>query len=136
MEAQKQFLGRGWAWPVRLDPATALVATAEADDDVQQSILIILGTSPGERVMRPEFGCGIADMVFEVIDNATVNRIAALVRDALVRFEARIEVLDVTVDPWRAAEGRLDISIHWRMRATNQVGNLVYPFYFREGGPL
>lgn len=136
MEAQKQFLGRGWVWPVRLDPATALVATAEADDDVQQSILIILGTSPGERVMRPEFGCGIADMVFEVIDNATVNRIAALVRDALVRFEARIEVLDVTVDPWRAAEGRLDISIHWRMRATNQVGNLVYPFYFREGGPL
>ncbi len=136
MEAQKQFLGRGWASPVRLDPATALVATAEADDDVQQSILIILGTSPGERVMRPEFGCGIADMVFEVIDNATVNRIAALVRDALVRFEARIDVLDVTVDPWRAAEGRLDISIHWRMRATNQVGNLVYPFYFREGGPL
>ncbi len=135
MEAQKQFLGRGWASPVRLDPATALVATAEADDDVQQSILIILGTSPGERVMRPEFGCGIADMVFEVIDNATVNRIAQLVRDALVRFEARIDVLDVTVDPWRAAEGRLDISIHWRMRATNQVGNLVYPFYFREGGP-
>lgn len=136
MEAQKQFLGHGWAWPVRLDPATALLATAEAEADVEQSILIILGTSPGERVMRPDFGCGIADMVFEVIDNATLSRMASMVRDALVRFEARIEVLDVTVDPYHAANGRLDISVHWRMRATNQVGNLVYPFYFREGGPL
>jgi uncharacterized protein len=136
MEAQKQFLGRGWASPVRLDPATALVATSEADDNVQQSILIILGTSPGERVMRPDFGCGIADMVFEVIDNATISRIATLVREALVRHEARIEVLEVNVDPYRAADGRLDISVHWCMRATNQVGNLVYPFYFREGGPL
>ncbi len=136
MEAQKQFLGNGWAWPVQLDPATALVATASAEEDVQQSILIILSTSPGERVMRPDFGCGIQEMVFEVIDNATISRIAELVRVALVRFEARIEVLEVSVDPYRAADGRLDISVHWRLRATNQTGNLVYPFYFREGGAL
>lgn len=136
METQKQFLGQGWAWPVQLDPTTALVATATAEDDVQQSILIILGTSPGERVMRPDFGCGIQEMVFAVIDNASLTRIANLVREALVRYEARIEVQEVTVDPYRAADGRLDISIYWRMRATNQVGNLVYPFYFREGGPV
>jgi hypothetical protein len=132
----KQFLGRGWAFPVQLDPATGAVATAEAEADIQQSIRIILGTVPGERVMQPDFGCGIHSMVFEVVDAATMTRIASMVRAELTRYEARIELTEVSVDPYQATHGRLDVLVAYRIRRTNQLGNLVYPFYFREGGAL
>lgn len=134
MENKKEFLGRGWAIPVRMDPQSGSVATAEFEDDVRQAIRIILGTAPGERVMRPDFGCGIYDMAFEVIDSATLTRITNLVTDALTRYEPRIELTNVNADPYRASEGRLEVSVEYRVRRTNQVGNLVYPFYFREGG--
>lgn len=135
MENKKEFLGRGWAFPVRLDPRSGSVATAEFEDDVRQAIRIILGTAPGERVMRPDFGCGIYEMVFEIVDSATLTRITNLVTDALTRYEARIELISVRVDPLYASEGRLEVNVEYRVRRTNQVGNLVYPFYFREGGP-
>ena len=134
MREHKDFLGRGWAYPVRLDPVSGAVAAAEAERDVQQSLRIILGTVPGERVMQPDFGCGIHEMVFCVIDAGAMTRIAAMVRMQLTRYEARIELTDVSVDPLRAAEGRLDVLVAYRIRSTNQQGNLVYPFYFREGG--
>ena len=134
MDQQKAWLGRGWAYPVRIDPAAGGIAAAEYETDIRQSIIIILGTSRGERVMRPDFGCGIHDLVFEVVDVATLTRIQSAVRESLVKYEARIELLDVRVDPLNAAEGELLIEIEYRVRQTNQVGNLVYPFYFREGG--
>jgi phage baseplate assembly protein W len=134
MENKKEFLGRGWAFPVQLDPQFGSVATAEFEDDVRQAIRIILGTAPGERVMRPDFGCGIYDLVFEVIDTTTMTRITNVVTDALTRYEPRIELTDVSVDPLWASEGRLEVNVEYRIRRTNQVGNLVYPFYFREGG--
>ena len=131
---RKEWLGRGWAYPVRIDPATGGVAVSEYEADIRQSIVIILGTAPGERVMRPDFGCGIHELVFEVMDVATLTRVETAVRDAMIRYEARIEVLSVNVDPLGAAEGRLTIELEYRVRRTNQLGNLVYPFYFREGG--
>lgn len=134
MDEQKDWLGRGWAFPVRIDPATGGVALAEYEADIRQAILIILETAPGERVMRPDFGCGIHDLVFEVVDVATLTRVESAVRDALIRYEARIEVLGVRADPLRAADGELRIELEYRVRRTNQIGNLVYPFYFREGG--
>lgn len=134
MQKKKEFLGRGWAFPVGLDPRTGAVATAEFEDDVQQSIRIILGTAPGERVMRPDFGCGIYDLAFEAIDSGTVTRITSAVTDALTHYEPRIELIDVSVDTLRAAEGLLEVNIKYRIRSNNQSGNLVYPFYFREGG--
>ena len=134
MDNRKEFLGRGWAYPVQLDALQGKVALAEYEDDVQQAIYIILGTAPGERVMRADFGCGIYDMVFEVIDSASITRIQNLVTEALVAYEPRIELQGVMVDPYRAAEGRLEIGVAYRIRRTNQSGNLVYPFYFREGG--
>jgi len=134
MDNKKEFLGRGWAFPVALDPLAGSVAAAEFEDDVRQAIRIILGTAPGERVMRPDFGCGIYDLVFEVIDAATVTRITNVVADALTRYEPRVELIGVKVDPYRAAEGVLEVGVEYRVRRTNQVGNLVYPFYFREGG--
>jgi phage baseplate assembly protein W len=134
MDERKDFLGRGWAMPVALDPRTGLVAFAEYEDDIRQSILIILETAPGERVMRPNFGCGIHDLVFTSLDSTTLQRIRSEVEEALRRYEARIEVIGVTVDEAATSEGKLLVEVEYRVRKTNQVGNLVFPFYFREGG--
>ena len=134
IEERKDFLGRGWAMPVALDPRTGLVETVAYEDDIRQSILIILETAPGERVMRPNFGCGIHELVFAALDSTTLQRIRSTVEEALRRCEARIEVLGVNVDEAATIEGKLLIEIEYRVRKTNQLGNLVFPFYFREGG--
>ena len=132
---RKDFLGRGWAMPVALDVRTGLVATAEHEEDIRQAILIIIETAPGERVMRPDFGCGIHELVYAAMDSNTVQRVRSVVEDALRRFEPRIDVLGVGVDTLAAAtDGRLMVEIEYRVRKTNQVGNLVFPFYMREGG--
>jgi phage baseplate assembly protein W len=135
LDAQrKDFLGRGWAMPVALDPRTGLVASVAYEEDIKQSIRIILETSPGDRVMRPNFGCGIHDLVFAALDSTAIQRIRSIVDEALRRCEARIEVLAIDVDEDAADDGTLSVRIDYRVRKTNQVGNLVFPFYFREGG--
>ena len=134
MDEHKDFLGRGWAMPVALDPRTGLVAAAEYEEDIRQSIRIILETAPGERVMRPNFGCGIHELVFAAVDTTTLQRIRSTVEEALRRCEARIDVLNVIVDEDATSEGKLEIELEYRVRKTNQIGNLVFPFYFREGG--
>jgi len=134
MDERKDFLGRGWAMPVDVDPFTGLIAAAEYEEDIRQSIRIIIETAPGERVMRPNFGCGIHDLVFEAVDTTTIQRIRSEVEEALRRYEARIDVLEVNVDEDATAEGKLLIELEYRVRRTNQLGNLVFPFYYREGG--
>ncbi|NHZ64613.1 baseplate protein [Massilia sp. CCM 8694] len=134
MDERKDFLGRGWAMPVALDPRTGQLAVAEYEDDIRQAILIILETAPGERLMRPDVGCGIHELVFEVIDSTLLQRVRSVVSEALREFEPRIEVLDVAADADGAATGLLKVEIEYRVRKTNQTGNLVFPFYFREGG--
>jgi uncharacterized protein len=134
MDEQKAWLGRGWALPVGIDPATGGIAFAEYEADIRQSILIILHTAKGERLMRPDFGCGIHDLVFEVVDVAMLTRVEAEVTEALRRYEARIDVMRVRADPRATAEGKLLVELEYRVRRTNQIGNLVFPFYFREGG--
>jgi len=131
---RKDFLGRGWSMPVELDPRTGLVATVAYEEDIRQSILIILETAPGERVMRPNFGCGIHELAFAAVDSTVIQRIKSVVEEAMRRCEARVEVLGVTVDEAATAQGTLLIELEYRVRKTNQVGNLVFPFYFREGG--
>jgi phage baseplate assembly protein W len=84
-------------------------------------------------VMRPDFGCGIYDLAFAVIDTATLTRVESEVRTSIQKYEARVELIDVIVDPSRAADGLLNIEVQYRVRRTNQVDNLVYPFYFAEG---
>jgi hypothetical protein len=134
MDERKDFLGRGWAMPVELDARTGLVASVAYEEDIRQSIRIILETAPGERVMRPNFGCGIHELVFSAVDSTAVQRIKSVVEEALRRCEARIDVLGVTVDEAATAEGMLLVELEYRVRKTNQIGNLVFPFYFREGG--
>lgn len=134
MDERKAFLGRGWAMPVDVDPYTGLIAMVEYEEDIRQSILIILETAKGERTMRPNFGCGIHDLVFEAIDTTALTRIKSEVEEALRRFEARIDVLDIVVDEDATAQGELLVQLEYRVRRTNQIGNLVFPFYYREGG--
>jgi hypothetical protein len=119
--------------PFHIDGRERTATTSEADH-IRDMIELILFTAPGERVMRPDFGCGIHDLVFEALDSATLHRVRALVNDALVRYEPRIDVISVSVDPAAAVDGQLLIELEYRVRRTNQVGNLVFPFYFREGG--
>lgn len=121
------FLGKGWQFPVAVDGRGELEA-AEYEESVRQSIWLILGTAKGERVMRPDFGCGIYDMVFEVNSSTAAAGAVEEVRDALLSFEPRIDVLDVEVEPGGDGEV-LYISINYQVRATNTVFNLVYPFY-------
>jgi phage baseplate assembly protein W len=121
-------IGSGVAFPLRVDARGGL-ALVRHDEDIQEAIGIILGTAPGERPMRPEFGCGIHDYVFETIDAYTLGRLDYEVRMALDRWEPRIEVLDVEFDIDRADLGELRIDVSYRLRATNDVRNLVYPFY-------
>jgi phage baseplate assembly protein W len=131
---RKAFLGRGWAMPVALDPRTGLVASVAYEQDIRESILIILETAPGERVMRPNFGCGIHELVFAAVDSTLLQRVRSTVEEALRRCEARIDVLAVNVDEAATLEGKLLVEIEYRVRKTNQLDNLVFPFYFREGG--
>lgn len=131
---RKDFLGRGWAMPVQLDQRTGQVASVAYEEDIRQSMMIILETAPGERVMRPNFGCGIHELVFTAVDSTAIQLIRSTVEEALVRCEARIDVLSVTVDEAATTEGKLLVEIEYRVRKTNQTGNLVFPFFFREGG--
>lgn len=124
----RDIIGRGVAFPLRVDSGGA-VALVDDDEDVQEAIELILGTSPGERPMRPQFGCAVHDYVFETIDAYTVGRLERAVRIALDRWEPRIEVLAIDIDLSQAARGELPIEITYRLRATNDVRNLVYPFY-------
>jgi uncharacterized protein len=121
-------IGSGIAFPLRVDRRGRL-ALVRDDEDVHEAIQVILGTAPGERPMRPEFGCGIHDCVFETIDAALVGRLEREVRGALVRWEPRIDVLDVAVDFSQAEAGAVLIEIRYLLRATNSIRNLVYPFY-------
>ena len=120
------FLGRGWAFPVCPGPSGD-VPTAQDDEKIRQAIWIILATAPGERVMRPDFGCGIHRFVFAVNDAATIGNAVQEVKTALIRWEPRIDLLDVAAHSRSGAE--LLINIRYRVRTSNNLFNLVYPFY-------
>ena len=128
------FLGRGWSRPLRTTPTGEAVLVAE-DEDIRQAILIILGTNRGERVMRPDFGAGLDSFVFEPVNLATITRIRNRVTESLITWEARIDVIEVRVTPNGAESNRLDIDLDYRVRSSNALHNLVYPFYLDEGTP-
>ena len=126
----KAFLGERWGLPVSIDEA-GIINSASHEESVRQSIWIILSTAKGERMVRPGFGCGIHDLVFESVTATTKGRVAQAVREALLRFERRIDVLSVQVEPDQGGTVLL-ISINYQVRSTNNVFNLVYPFYLER----
>jgi phage baseplate assembly protein W len=126
----KSFLGVGWNFPVAVDGGQAKMVSYE--DDVRQAILVILLTGHGERLMRPSFGAGLNQFLFEPINPTTMASLQRQVEDALIDWEPRIDVMSVVVTA-SDRPGTLLIDITYRIRATNSVGNLVYPFYIGEG---
>lgn len=130
----KAILGVGWAFPVS-PTANGEAELAAYEEDVREAIEIILGTNPGERVMRPDFGAGLQALVFEPIGATTAALARHRVEEALVRWEPRIDVLEVRVRADVAPSNRLLVEIDYRVRTTNTFYNLVYPFYLFEGEP-
>jgi phage baseplate assembly protein W len=123
-----EFIGKGWAFPVRTD-ATGGIALVSRERELQESICLILGTAYGERPMRPEFGCGVHDFVFAPADATTAGRISYEVKVSLTRWEPRVEIVDVVVTLDEAQPGTMLIDIRYLERETNDVRNLVFPFY-------
>ena len=124
----EQFIGRGWNFPLSTD-ATGSIALVGDDRDLQQAMRLILGTAPGERPMRPEFGCGIHNYVFAPADATTAGRLASEVRRSLTRWEPRIDVkaVDVSVDEYDRSV--LYIDIQYVKKGSYDPRNLVFPFY-------
>lgn len=129
-----EFIGTGWSFPIT-SAASGPAALVSGEEKIRQSIWLILGTAPGERVMRPEFGCGIHDLVFAANTPTLHGLVDLRVREALVRWEPRIDVLDVGVDVPEERRNYLAIRIAYRVRANNSFHNLVYPFFLTEGPP-
>jgi phage baseplate assembly protein W len=129
----KSFLGRGWKFPVRIDTTTGRVAMSEMEQDIKESIWILLSTAPGERLMRPEFGCGIHDLVFSSMSTVTMGLFESRVREAINRWEARVDITKLEVFTKEPDKGKLEINLSCRIRDTNSQFNLVFPFYLTEG---
>lgn len=124
----QEFLGVGWQFPIQTDEK-GKIAMARYEESIRQAIWMILGTAKGERVMRPDFGCGIHDLVFAVNGAGTAGRVAGEVRRALIQWEPRIDLENVTATSGDSRSNQLLIDIEYRVRATNNRFNLVYPFY-------
>jgi hypothetical protein len=129
--ANEDFLGQGWRFPFEFG-AGGLKSSSGADS-IRESILTLLRTSPGERVMRPTFGCGVNELLFSENNRTTATQVALKVEIALKRFEPRITVDRVAVEPDADEESRMNINIDYTIRAANRRENLVYPFYLQNG---
>lgn len=123
-----EFVGRGWGFPMRTDTAGG-IALVSREREIEEAIRLILATSYGERPMRPEFGCGIHEYVFASADATTAGRMAYEVRTSLLRWEPRVDVVDVRVTFDRADPATLYIDIRYAIKGTNDPRNLVFPFY-------
>ena len=128
----RAYLGVGWKFPLQVTPG-GRIAQAKYEQRIEESIYLILSTARGERVMLPEFGCGIHDLVFAPNNAGTIAMVVQTVRQALVAYEPRIDVLDIAADTAPEQLNLLLIRINYQIRANNVLGNLVYPFYISEG---
>jgi uncharacterized protein len=121
-------IGSGLSFPLHADQRGVL-ALAHGVTDIEQAIRLILGTAPGERPMRPEFGCAVHDFIFDNIDAELIGHVEAAIHSALARWEPRIEVTSLTFDLTESESGALLVTITYRVLATSRLYNLVYPFY-------
>jgi phage baseplate assembly protein W len=136
MSDPSDFIGRGIAFPMRVDQSGS-IATSSGASDIDSSIRMILTTAPGERLMRPAFGCKIWELLFEPINANTLGLMSEAVKEAIGRWEPRVTLEDVRLDPSGQHAGEVLIEIDYLIRTTNDRRNLVYPFYVipREDEP-
>ena len=137
-DIDKAFLGIGWSFPPEFHKrADALgVKMVAEEEDIGESLQILLSTNPGERVMQPSYGCGLKSMVFASINESTVTALKDIIERAVLFFEPRITLEDIEVNTEDALDGILRIKLSYSVRKTNTRSNIVYPFYFREGSQV
>src|ERR1035438_5163840 len=128
MPSSSDFTGRGWAFPLHLDSAGSF-ALSGGEQEIEEAIRLILGTSFGERPLRPEYGCGIHDLVFDTVDAALAGKVAAQVRASVARGDPRIDVAGVAAPPPPAQPHVRGIAVAYRIKDTNDRRNPVFPFY-------
>jgi phage baseplate assembly protein W len=131
---ERAFLGVGWTFPVCLSGGR--IQMSEYEQDIKEAIRVILMTNPGERVMRPDFGAGLTDFLFEPLSTTTLEQIRTRVNNALVDWEPRIDIQTITVTVDNSEPNKVLIAMSYWVRATNTLANLVYPFYLGEGSGI
>lgn len=129
----KAFLGRGWSFPPEFKKDNNATCMVREEEDIRQSLHILLETEPGERIHRYDFGCGLKKFVYEPMTVSTQTMMEDVIRTAVLNFEPRITLDEVLFNHEQAAEGILYIELIYTVRSTNNRSNLVYPFYLREG---
>jgi len=136
MDHDRAFLGTGWSFPPEFDRAAKAVKMVSGEEDIQESLGILLETVPGERVLQPSYGCGLKRLVFEHVSESTITEIKDLIERAVLFFEPRISLTHIEVDAGQVYEGLITIRLDYTVRLTNTRSNMVYPFYFLEGTNL
>lgn len=133
MENTQSYLGIGWGFPPAFDRLAKQTLMVSQEQEIAESLEILLSTRPGERVMQPGFGCNLDILLFEPLTTMLLTRVRDLIRRAILFYEARIEVLEITLDDSEINRGRILIGIQYAVRSTNSRFNFVYPFYLNEG---
>lgn len=135
MDTDKKFLGLGWSFPPEFHKHADMlgVKMVEEEEDIRESLKILLSTRPGERIMQPSYGCGLHAMVFETVDESTITEITDIIERAVLFFEPRITLEHIDVSMEDAYNGQLKIQLNYTVRKTNSRSNVVYPFYYIEG---
>lgn len=136
MESYRGFLGQGWSFPPVFDSNSGQVSMSAAEDNIRQSVWTILSTSPGERVMRPDFGCDLKSLMFEESDQGLKRDIVSMVSKSLLVYEPRIQVDFVEAIEDEEDPGKILIHIDYTIKTTNSRKNIVYPFYLHEASYL
>ena len=133
MKNKASFLGTGWAFPPEFDVKQKQVKMISDEEDIKSSLHVLLTTKLGERVMLPDFGCNLEELLFESLDRTLITYVVELIKTAILYHEPRIDVLKIDISETEPLEGKLMIEITYRVRATNSRRNMVFPFYREEG---
>lgn len=133
MNTSESFLGKGWGFPPEFSKTTASVSLTEGEDDIDKSLEILLSTRQGERIMVPDYGCNLDELIFKPLNLTLKTYVVDLIKTAILYHEPRIDVEKIKIEPSTDNDGLLLINIDYRVRITNSRKNLVFPFYQAEG---
>jgi phage baseplate assembly protein W len=133
MSEEIKFLGTGWRFPPAFNKSPDTVQMVSEKQDIRESIFIILSTTPGERIMQPEFGCNLKQLAFEINDSTLIATFNHIIYHALLNFEPRVNFTEATIIECDELDGILYIEINYTIITTNTRHNIVYPFYLTEG---
>jgi phage baseplate assembly protein W len=133
MKHKKTFLGIGWKFPPTFDKTSGSIMLVSEEEDIRESLFILLSTKPGERTMLPEYGCDLNKMIFESIDSSLITEMKGMIENAILYFEPRIILNEIDISQDKTNDGLLLIDVQYTIRKTNKRSNMVYPYYILEG---